>query len=304
MFYFLLGIFACGAVGVYAQTYFPSNNVTYENKNSGLESTNVQGAIDELYNTCQNPPVASDSLIDKTVTSGDGLYQDTYESGRYIFKGINPNNYITFNGEMAGWRIISVESDKTIKIMRIANLGVRAWNSRQWAYWEDNASLNTYLNETYYNSLTATAQNQIVAHNWSIGTVTDDNNNLSSQISSENGRKWYGKIALPTVSEYIRTNSNPSMCGTLTLYNDNYNSCKNTTWMYVQDNHWWTLSQESGTEVFYATGSACWPGKISITTTDTTNECGVSIGPRPVVYLSPSITLKGSGSQQDPYTIE
>ena len=55
LFYFILGIFACGTVSVWAQTYFPSNNVSYDNKTSGLESTDVQGAIDELYNTCFPP---------------------------------------------------------------------------------------------------------------------------------------------------------------------------------------------------------------------------------------------------------
>ena len=33
------------------------------------------------------------------VTSGDGLYLDTYEEGRYIYRGGTPNNYITFNDE-------------------------------------------------------------------------------------------------------------------------------------------------------------------------------------------------------------
>ena len=32
-----------------------SNYVSYDNKTSGLESTDVQGAIDELYNTCFPP---------------------------------------------------------------------------------------------------------------------------------------------------------------------------------------------------------------------------------------------------------
>ena len=43
-------------------------------------------------------PLASDGA--------DGLYQDEYESGRYFYKGANPNNYITFNNET--WRILSV----------------------------------------------------------------------------------------------------------------------------------------------------------------------------------------------------
>ena len=47
---FGLGILISGSVSVLAVTYFPSDDVTYDNKTSGLKSTNVQGAIDELYN--------------------------------------------------------------------------------------------------------------------------------------------------------------------------------------------------------------------------------------------------------------
>ncbi len=51
------------------------------------------------------------------VTSGDGLYKDTYEENVYTYRGASPNNYVTFNGEQ--WRIISVNTaDNTIKIMR------------------------------------------------------------------------------------------------------------------------------------------------------------------------------------------
>ena len=49
---FTLGLISGSLVMVYAETYFPSNQVTYENTASGMQSTDVQGAIDELYNTC------------------------------------------------------------------------------------------------------------------------------------------------------------------------------------------------------------------------------------------------------------
>ena len=45
---FLTGLIICGTISVIAATYFPSNDVTYDNSESGLSSTNVQGAIDEL----------------------------------------------------------------------------------------------------------------------------------------------------------------------------------------------------------------------------------------------------------------
>ena len=98
---FVLGVVSAAVVVVYAETYFPSNQVTYDNTASGLESTNVQGAIDELYGVCF--PSAGDQVIEDA-----GLEKDPYEC-RYFFTGANPNNYVTFNGETAGWRIISVE---------------------------------------------------------------------------------------------------------------------------------------------------------------------------------------------------
>ena len=60
-------------------------------------------------------------LIATATDSGDGLYADEYEPGRYVYKGANPNNYITFNNEP--WRIISVESDGTLKLIKKGSIG-------------------------------------------------------------------------------------------------------------------------------------------------------------------------------------
>src|SRR5699024_1470223 len=87
----------------------------------------------------------------EVVESGDGLYADEYEEGRYIYKGANPNNYITFSGET--WRIISVENDGSIKIMRNESIGKRAWDSSNSNNWARPATLNTYLNEEYLPTL-------------------------------------------------------------------------------------------------------------------------------------------------------
>ena len=247
----IAGIIVSGVV-VYAAVTFPSNEVSYSNSSSGLNSNNVQGAIDELYKDCKGIITAGGKDFE-TVTSGDGLYKDEYED-RYFYRGANPNNYVTFNNEPAGWRIVSIESDGTIKIMRNASIGPQAWDSSDSNNWARPASLNTYLNGTYLtNTLNATAQSQIVAKDWSIGAVTYDSNDLANQISNENSKKWNGKVALVTLSEYIRSNSNKSSCGTFSLYNNNYSNCKNTTWMYYSSDYWWTLSSNAGNSnnVFY-----------------------------------------------------
>ena len=50
---FIIGGFLFGTISVYAVTYFPSSSTTYDHNVSGMSSTNVQDALDELYNTCK-----------------------------------------------------------------------------------------------------------------------------------------------------------------------------------------------------------------------------------------------------------
>ena len=50
---FILGAILFGSISVKAMSEFYSNDVTYDNKKSGLTSTNVKSAIDELYNKCK-----------------------------------------------------------------------------------------------------------------------------------------------------------------------------------------------------------------------------------------------------------
>ena len=289
---FTLGLITSGIVVVCAATYFPSNQTTYDNSVSGLNATNVQTAIDELYNTCFPPKTGGAEILEEVpiVTSGDGLYKDEYED-RYFYKGANPNNYITFNNET--WRIISIENDDTIKVMRNESIGDIEWDSSITNNWAYPASLNTYLNGTYYNGLNATIQSQIVSKDWSIGSVTQRNNDLADQINDENSVKWNGKVALATASEYIRSNSNKSNCGTYYESNHNYNSCKSTTWMQNRTN-WWILSPTNGiASVMFFDGSF-----------GDSNAFYLSNAVRPAVYLSSKVKITdGTGTSTDPYQI-
>ena len=288
----IVGGIIFGSLGVYAAITFPSNEVSFDPSNSTLSSTNVKDAIDELYKKCTQ--TTGEQIIEDA-----GLEKDPYEC-RYFFTGANPNNYITFNNETAGWRIISVECDGTIKIMKpegINNSNNIVWDSSNSNNWARPASLNTYLNGTYYNGLNSTAKSQIVVKDWSIGAVTSGDNNIANTINNENGTKWNGKIALVTVSEYVRSNSNKSSCGTVQqLWNDLNAQCSGTTWMYINDN-WWTLSPNSGNSyrVF-----AVQDGRGTIGMSDVR---GAGNQVRPALYLSSDVTLTGSGTITDPYVV-
>ena len=310
IFLLILGIFIGGTTCVYAVTYFPSNQVTYNNSSSKLNATNVQGAIDELYNIAKQCNVNSNDKVEDiggTVSSGDGLYEDKYEEGRYFYKGTNPNNYITFNNEKAGWRIISFEPDGTIKIIKNTVLSSTQYFNKNYSSNSfQGSTAEQYLNNTYYNTLTETAQNQIVSNYFNAGFVTYLNSDLSSQIKIENEVKWKGNIGLITVSEYLRANSNTNQCETFKKNNDNYYSCKNTNWMYL-NSVWWTISPYEST--FYSEWLISNDSKFqSGVVAQSIPMGGFSIlgSPyylRPVVFLKSDIKISGNGTQSDPYTL-
>ena len=143
------------------------------------------------------------------VTSGDGLYEDQYETGRYIYRGSEPNNYIQFNNEL--WRIVAKETDGTYKIIRdellpqnegytfmaydesyhrstenntyctepVWGCGVYAAvngtfqtpNGNYSGTVTEDSSIKEYLNNTYYPTLNGIAKTQIQSHTFNIGSV-------------------------------------------------------------------------------------------------------------------------------------
>ena len=90
IFMFIFGGLLFSAVSVYAITYFPSNQVTYDNSSSKLSSTNVQGAIDELYNTCSK--VASSGKYMYYATTYYGISVDYPEGGSLYRCNVDGSN--------------------------------------------------------------------------------------------------------------------------------------------------------------------------------------------------------------------
>ena len=267
-----------------------------------------------------------------TVESGDGLYEDEYEEGRYVYRGANPNNYIEFNNEL--WRIISKEADGTYKILRNETLPSRKFDSggaRPTGYcsqgnapsfgcnaWSSTANMVgspseftnesytgivdadsemlTYLNGEYLESITVNKE-KIVDHDYNIGAVKSSSSNvdLATQIEGEKAYKWNGNVGLISVSDYINANSDMNTCGTQSKNNSNYTTCSNTNWMYISGTKWWTLSPTADftNNVWRARGDGALYNEFVST----------FYGVRPAVYLTSSLSLSGSGTQSDPFTI-
>ena len=295
LFIFIITALVFSTIGVSAATYFESSAVTYDNTESGLNSTDVQGAIDELYSNVNTQCLSGLTVnvagknIEIVASCAEedcpGLYQDPRDKKRFIYRGANPNNYVTFNNEKAGWRIISVEPDKTIKIVRDKSIGSMAWNSTSRDNnWTSPATLNTYLNNDYYNNLTVTAQNQIVNHDFEILKPVGT---------------WNGKIGLPTVYDLSYATSKLYGCTHPSTSDYHYNSCDSYNWLHYNGTDWWTMSAYSHNSVYYANGTRDTYTRLNYSYP--TEELSV----RPALYLSSDIKITGGdGSQNNPYTIE
>ena len=256
------------------------------------------------YDGSITPPsdvITTSDLKTLAVTEGDGLYADEYEDGRYIYKGASPNNYITFNNET--WRIISVESDNSLKVMKNTSV-LAAWDTNNQNNWET-ASLNTYLNGEYLNSLSD--KDKIVNRDWSVGAITMNNTDLASQIVDEKSAVWNGKVGMITASEYLKANTNMEQCGTYKLDFDNGESdfCAKTNWMYdslAEGNSLWTITpskvDNNRVNVILKNFSGFY-GLANSTGTNITS--GISVCQ--ALYLTADITLSGDGSASNPYVI-
>ncbi len=287
---FIIGAFMFSIGGVLAVTYFPSISTKYDGSDSGMTATNVQSAIDELYQVCSAKPAGEKLIEDAHLT------RDSYEC-RYFFEGYNVKNYVTFNNEL--WQVLSVECDGTVKIINYQSIGITEWDSKDSDDWTRPASLNSRLSSLYY-SFPADIKNKIVAKDWNIGDISMSGD-LSSIIRSESAKTWRGYIALPTVSEYLRTTGNESKCGSISLNNSSYRTCKGSTWM-AKNTNWWMLTPRTFIgAIFFLDDDGIFVSNSPV------DDSYNAVGNRAfyTLYLSADVKITGGdGSQSNPYTIE
>ncbi len=278
------------------------------------------------------------------VESGDGLYKDTYEDGRLIYRGQNPNNYIMFNDEL--WRIIAKETNGTYKIIRNEVLTNRAFDEANHRSTENNSycqnpssgcgvyaavegtfsspsgsqrgtvtedsSIKIYLNDDYYvNNINETAKEQMISHSFNIGAVEHldesgaEADSIEKNIAGEKMYQWTGNVGLANVSDILRASTNP-LCTSANTSIRNTTACNSN---YLLDKGtantllYWTInaySRESG-----GSSDSAWIGLVYSSYANVSNPpANISdYAPRPVVFLKSDITLSGSGTSEDPFTI-
>ena len=341
-------------------------------------------------NTCgANSDVFINYTMPELAVSGDGLYEALGEPGRYIYRGSNPNNYIYLKEEGANvlYRILSYESDGTIKVVRDseiieenlnrikwdnennrkntasgyycnASYGCNVWGNQTNTYYSDktlselsqdfyfyyypdnqstnfsikpgdnhgivttDASLNTYLNNTWINKLDF--KNSIETHSFNVGAIYYHNYFNNGYSGGDKGLlkekqevqtfTWNGKIALLDITEFTET----SLSDTCTsVYSNYYYQPNNVTqdpndstkytakhvngqwpcaiknWNYNASINQWSLTAISTSR------AVLW----RVNTAGTFESYGAynKVSVRPAFYLKSSVRLGGLGTQDTPY---
>ncbi len=206
----------------------------------------------------------------------------------HIYRGDSPNNYINFNGST--WRIVSIEPDHTLKIISETE-EKQAYNTNEPNEGEDfdpiewgaRNSLNLYLNGDYLNNLTSKAL--ISQHNFDVGTVSGDEDNLEDIKALTQDVTWNGSVGLISISDYFNSNSEEKCRN----FDSDSAECASSTYI----NGTMTVTT-NGEEVYIISDS----GYNLQSVTEPSDV-------KPVIYLKSGTRISsGDGSEGSPYVVE
>lgn len=219
----------------------------------------------------------------------------------YRYSGANPKNYVYYNctndaqvNTCEVWRILGIynvekdgNTENRIKLIKNENLETAAWDSNGGTTY--NAStLNTYLNNTYYNSLSETAKNQIANATYKLGGADALDINSKEMYYNElsSSDSVTAKVGIMNVSDYsFASGSQDSI--------QNIASTNESNWLYKGTKEWLINKNNSG-EIYTISAD----GKIETGTP--TEELLI----RPVVYLTNNVKITdGDGTASNPYVL-
>ena len=265
--------------------------------------------------------VGADGLEQITHTIDNTLQVDSKFATEYRYRGGDSvvKNYVTFNNET--WRIIGViptedtngNVENRIKIVRDTSIGDMNWNTKGINDWT-NATLNTYLNNEYYNTLTTEAKNMIGTAKYYLGGYSDSS--ITTDVMWQYERKneanrtgYYDetnpimqndankKIAIMYASDYGYAASKEC---TSNLYDYNASaSCITTNNWLDKSINTWLLPQVSGNS-----SSAFGMNSSGFVNYYSRSVINYEFAVRPVLSLSSNVKISGGeGTSQKPYML-
>lgn len=281
-------------VSVYASSTVNGSQVTYDNTSSKLSSTNIQGAIDEIYantNNCPDgyfckeikstPEVGDYVKMTPTLTS---YTTDTSKTGYTSTQTINPS-------ELNLWRVLKVNSNGTIEMISEYTSSTSVYFRGKVGY----QNLVGYLNvlASKYENSKYTSGSRYIGYNGQTEYISDSTVSDSSTGASSTADILYQKDC-----ESIK-----SILGTL-VANKVGTSSKTYYWL--------------ASRYFYSSSSASWYYDGRSINTDgnlsgndlyyyrsgSFNAGNGSNALRPIVILKSSITYTPAvGTSEDPFVL-
>lgn len=259
--------------------------------------------------------------------NGGYFYENQFENKKYSYIGNNNSNYISLDGEL--WRIVSVESDHTTKVVKTndtlakvfdelnnrtssstyctnLSLGCNSWASNDSLVSgnisgnvQNNSTLLTYLNETFYNSLSQDLRGKITTHDFNVGPVSSSST-FSEAIIEEQEYIWNGNIGLLSLTEVLYPNNNIN----ITLGQSQSNN-------YLLDSatgkSFWTITplKDDSSKVWAVSFDKTQVGKDAYLQSETLSDTTYNIIAYPTMYLKDTVKYSsGDGTINNPFILE
>ncbi len=176
----------------------------------------------KIYNpkgSKQEPLATSIMKKASVVYEGAGIYK---ESGNYLYKGKDVNNYLKFSNLI--WRIVKIANDNTVEIVLDDPLNIMAFDFGTSNF--DDSDISDYLNSDFVKYLNTDQLDKVVVCNDEISDLTK----LTCDASTVNHY-----VKLPDVSDFLNS-----------IAEDSYMTDENETlWLY---------NKKSKKEAWYASG--------------------------------------------------
>jgi hypothetical protein len=316
-------------------------NITCSNANGRWDYDNWKAIIKNINGTAKcslsftsKTPVAFNDYIIGLSGTTQGTGQVVNENG-YRYEGKNPNNYVSFNGEL--WRIIGVfdsashgvAGSNLVKLIKETSLGGLAWNKSNTNDWP-NSSMYHLLNDYYYNgtnestvtycygySTTVPAncdftsngitnvayRNMIQNVTWYLGGTATNSQNTEAFYTAERGTTVYsgrsttttGNIGLMYMSDYGYGVLASSCARTTNMSSYNSSTCAGQNWLYGQGYEWTIVPGSSNSDGVWL---------VDYNGYANGSYANDGFAWRPVLYLKSDVKkIGGDGTILNPYTI-
>ena len=265
--------------------------------------------------------VGQNGLEQITHTIDNTLQVDSKFATEYRYRGGDSvvKNYVTFNNET--WRIIGIiptedtngNVENRIKIIRDASIGNMYWSENRKNNWTT-ATLNTYLNNDYYNTLSTDAKNMIGTTKYYLGgyntsIITTDTIWQYERKNEENKTGYYygtnpimqsdanKKIALMYASDY-GYGASKECTSMLNSYSGSTNCNTANNWLDKSANTW-LLPPNSDYSIYsfyvHSNGYVAYDSAVYL----------YEYAARPVLSLSSNVKISGGQCTSDkPYQLD